>query len=91
MLLGLIVLQQRGRTGDGVIEIQVIGPSPAIEDFGDTMQLIAVPLNANGDSVGAPVVWVTPDDSTITIVNPATGLVTGVSVRSGGCRRPSAR
>ena len=28
--------------------------------------------------MGAPVLWVTPDDSSITIVDPATGLVTGV-------------
>jgi len=62
----------------------VIAPSPPVVDFGDTTQFIAIPLDANGDSVGAPVVWVTPDDSTITIVNPATGLVTGVKPNSQG-------
>jgi hypothetical protein len=83
-LLGLVSCSNAGELADGVIEIQVIAPSPAIVDFGDTTQYIAVPLNANGDSVGAPVVWMTPDDSTIIIVNPATGLVTGVKPNSQG-------
>ena len=84
MVLGLMSCSNAGELADGVIEIQVIAPSPAIVDFGDTTQYVAVPLNANGDSVGAPVLWVTPDDSTIIIVNPATGLVTGVKPNSQG-------
>lgn len=84
LLLGLISCSNAGELADGVIEIQVIAPSPAVVDFGDTTQYLAIPLDANGDSVGAPVVWVTPDDSTIIIVNPATGLVTGVKPNSQG-------
>jgi hypothetical protein len=83
-MLGLMSCSNAGELADGVIEIQVIAPSPPVVDFGDTTQFIAIPLDANGDSVGAPVVWVTPDDSTITIVNPATGLVTGVKPNSQG-------
>ncbi len=84
LLLGLISCSNAGELADGVIEIQVIAPAPPIVDFGDTTQYMAIPLNANGDSVGAPVVWVTPDDSTIIIVNSATGLVTGVKPNSQG-------
>jgi hypothetical protein len=84
LLLGLISCSNAGELADGVIEIQVIAPSPPVVDFGDTVQYVAVPLNADGDSVGAPVVWVTPDDSTIIIVNSATGLVTGVKPNSTG-------
>ncbi len=83
-LLGLLSCSNAGELADGVIEIQVIAPVPPIVDFGDTTQYIAVPLNADGDSVGAPVVWVTPDDSSLTIVNPATGLVTGVKPNTSG-------
>lgn len=83
-LLGLISCSNAGELADGVIEIQVIAPVPPVVDFGDTTQYIAVPLNAEGDSVGAAVVWVTPDDSSITIVNPATGLVTGVKPNTQG-------
>ena len=84
LLLGLISCSNAGELADGVIEIQVIAPTPPVVDFGDTTQYVAVPLNADGDSVGAPVVWVTPDDSTIIIVNSATGLVTGVKPNSKG-------
>ena len=84
LLLGLISCSNAGELADGVIEIQVIAPVPPIIDFGDTTQYIATPLNVDGDSVGAPVVWVTPDDSTITIVNASTGLVTGVKPNAVG-------
>ncbi len=78
IVLGLVSCSNAGELADGVIEIQVVAPQPPVIDFGDTTQFVAIPLNQNGDSVGAPVVWVTPDDSSITIVDPATGLVTGV-------------
>lgn len=84
LLLGLMSCSNAGELADGVIEIQVIAPVPAVVDFGDTTQYIAVPLNADGDSVAAAVVWVTPDDSSIIIVNPATGLVTGVKPNTQG-------
>jgi hypothetical protein len=84
IVLGLVSCSNAGELADGVIEIQVIVPQPAVIDFGDTTRYVAVPLNQDGDSVGAPVVWVTPDDSTITIIDPATGLVTGVKPNSSG-------
>ncbi len=84
LVLGLVSCSNAGELADGVIEIQVIAPQPPIIDFGDTTQYIAIPLNQAGDSVAAPVVWLTPDDSTINIIDPATGLVTGVKPNSVG-------
>lgn len=78
LVLGLVSCSSAGELADGVIEIQVIAPQPPVIDFGDTVRYVAIPLNQEGDSVGAPVVWVTADDSTINIIDPATGLVTGV-------------
>jgi hypothetical protein len=77
LVLGLVSCSNAGELADGVIEIQVTAPQPPVIDFGDTVRYVAVPLNQEGDSVAAPVVWVTGDDSTITIIDPATGLVTG--------------
>ena len=45
LVLGLMSCSNAGELADGVIEIQVIAPSPAIMDFGDTTQYVAVPLN----------------------------------------------
>lgn len=84
LVLGLVSCSNAGELADGVIEIQVIAPQPPIIDFGDTVRYVAIPLNQDGDSVAAPVVWVTPDDSTINIIDPATGLVTGVKPNSVG-------
>lgn len=77
VVLALASCSNAGELADGVIEIQVIPPQPSIIDFGDTTRFVAVPLNQEGDSVGAPVVWVTPDDSSLTIIDASTGLVTG--------------
>lgn len=84
VVLGLVSCSNAGELADGVIEIQVVTPQPPIIDFGDTTRYIAIPLNQEGDSVGAPVVWVTPDDSSITIIDPATGLVTGAKPNTQG-------
>lgn len=84
LVLGLVSCSNAGELADGVIEIQVTAPQPPIIDFGDTTRYIAIPLNQAGDSVGAPVVWVTPDDSTIKIIDPATGLVTGAKPNGTG-------
>ena len=84
VMLGLVSCSNAGELADGVIEIQVRAPQPPVIDFGDTTQFVAIPLNQEGDSVGAPVVWVTPDDSSITIVDPATGVVTGVKPNTTG-------
>lgn len=84
VVLGLVSCSNAGELADGVIAIQVIAPVPPVVDFGDTTQYIAVPLDQEGDSISAPVVWVTPDDSSITIVNASTGLVTGVKPNTQG-------
>jgi hypothetical protein len=84
VVLGLVSCSNAGELADGVIEIQVIPPQPSIIDFGDTTRFVAVPLNQEGDSVGAPVVWVTPDDSSLTIIDAATGLVTGTRPNTAG-------
>jgi hypothetical protein len=84
IVLGLMSCSNAGELADGVIEIQVVAPQPPVIDFGDTTRYVAIPLNQDGDSVGAPVVWRTPDDSSITIIDPATGLVTGVKPNTQG-------
>jgi hypothetical protein len=84
MVLGIAACSNAGELADGVIEIQVIAPQPAVIDFGDTTRYRAIPLNQAGDSVGAPVLWVTPDDSSLIIIDPATGLVTGAKPQTAG-------
>jgi hypothetical protein len=61
----------------GVVALEVRAPLPAIVEVGETVQFSAKPLDANGDSVGVPVSWRSPD-VTLT-VGEATGLVTGVA------------
>lgn len=84
VVLGLGSCSNAGELADGVIEIQVVSPQPPIIDFGDTTRYVAIPLNQAGDSVAVPVVWVTPDDTSITIIDPATGLVTGAKPNTQG-------
>lgn len=60
--------------GDGgVVALQLRLPNPAVVEFGDTIQLQARALNADGDSVDAAIVWITPDT---TISLDSTGLLT---------------
>lgn len=59
----------------GLVAIEVTYPS--VIEVGQTLQLSARPLNADGDSIAAPIVWRTPD-TTVT-VDSATGLVTGIT------------
>jgi hypothetical protein len=60
----------------GIVALEVRTPFPEIIEVGETLQLSAVPLDAEGDSVAAPVTWRSPDN-TITL-GETTGLVTGV-------------
>lgn len=76
-LVLLAACSNAGELTDGVIAIQVVSPQPPVIDYGDTTRFKAIPLDQQGDSVGAPVIWVTPDDSTITIIDPYLGTVTG--------------
>lgn len=75
-LVLLAACSNAGELTDGVIAIQVTSPQPPVIDAGDTTRFKAVPLDQQGDSVGAPVTWMTPDDSTITIIDPLLGTVT---------------
>lgn len=57
----------------GVVALELRLPSPAVVEQGDTLQLQARALDADGDSVAADIVWITPD-STISL--DSTGLLT---------------
>jgi hypothetical protein len=61
----------------GVVALEVRVPSPADLEIGETVQLSARPLDKDGDSVAATVIWRTPD--TTATVDSTTGLVTGVA------------
>ncbi len=84
LVVVLAACSNANELADGVIAIQVVAPQPPIIDFGDTTRYIAIPLDQNGDSVAAPVQWVTPDDTSIVIINSATGLVTGAKPATQG-------
>lgn len=45
----------------GVVALELRLPNPAVVEPGDTIQLRARALNADGDSVEADIVWITPD------------------------------
>jgi len=65
----------------GIVALEVRAPFPAVVEVGETVQLSARPLDANGDSVAAPVTWRSPD---LTVsVGETTGQVTGVSPGTG--------
>lgn len=61
----------------GVVALEVRAPLPPIVEVGETVQFSATPLDADGDSVGVPVAWRTPD-ATLS-VGESTGLVTGLA------------
>lgn len=84
VLLALVACSNAGELADGVIAIDIILPNPSTLDYGDTAKFVAIPLDQNGDSVAAGVVWRTPDDSTITIIDSALGLVIGNRPGVGG-------
>ncbi len=84
VLLALVACSNAGELADGVIAIDIILPNPSTLDYGDTARFVAIPLDQNGDSVPADVVWRTPDDSTITIVDSVLGLVVGNRPGTGG-------
>lgn len=61
----------------GVVALEVRVPAPSVLEIGETLQLSARPLDKNGDSVAATVIWRTPD--TTATVDSTTGVVTGVA------------
>jgi hypothetical protein len=67
--------------GDGgVVALQVEVPVPPDVEVGDTLQLHATALDANGDPVDVAIGWQAADP---TVSVNATGLVTGVSAGTG--------
>ena len=67
--------------GDGgVVALQVEVPVPPNVEVGDTLQLHATALDANGDPVDVAIGWQAADP---TVSVNATGLVTGVSAGTG--------
>jgi hypothetical protein len=72
-VLGCSGLDQ-GEAGAVALEVEV--PVPSTVEVGDTLQLHATALDANGDPVDAAIRWQAADS---TLAVSATGLVTGVS------------
>ena len=64
-----------------VVQLEVVSPSSLTIEVGGQVQLSARALNANGETIEAPVTWRTADP-TVT-VDEATGLVTGISPGTG--------
>ena len=64
----------------GVVALQVEVPVPSTVEVGDTLQLHATALDADGEPVDAPITWQAADP---TVSVDGSGLVTGVTVGSG--------
>jgi hypothetical protein len=73
-LLGCSGLDE-GEAGVVGIEVRVSGPDTV--EVGESIQLSARPLDKNGDSVAAAVVWQSADPTAS--IDPASGILTGVS------------
>lgn len=61
----------------GVVGIEVGVPGPDSVEVGEAIQLTVKPINKDGDSVAAPVTWLSAD--TTATIDPSSGLLTGVS------------
>jgi hypothetical protein len=61
----------------GVVGIEIGVPGPDSVEVGESIQLTVKPINKNGDSVAAPVAWISAD--TTATIDPASGVLTGVS------------
>jgi hypothetical protein len=75
-----------GAGDDGVVALELRLPSPPVVEPGDTLQLRARALNADGDSVAATIVWLTPDS---TILVDSSGRLT--TDTTGGTGRVQAK
>jgi len=73
----------------GVVALELRLPSPAVVEQNDTLRLHARALDAEGDSVAIAVFWRTLDDTLLTVVDSAAGLVT--TARTSGQARVQAR
>lgn len=65
----------------GIVALELRAPTPAIVEVGETLQLTATPLDADGNALDVPVTWRSPDP-TVTI-GETTGDLTGVSPGTG--------
>lgn len=86
--LGLMACSNLPNGENGVVALELRLPSPAAVEQHDTLRLVARALNADGDSVDAPIFWRSLDDSVLTMVD-STGLVT--TDTTGGTARVQAR
>lgn len=82
LLLGLAACGSLTETDDGVAFLDLIQPPTTTLEVGTTLQLQALALNARGEPVEAEVFWSSPDP--FITVDESTGLVTAVSVGTGG-------
>lgn len=69
-------------TEEGVTTLVLFVPQPAEVEAGQTLQLHAAAVNADGDTVAAPIIW-RALDTTITVDSLA-GLLTGVIAGQSG-------
>lgn len=69
---------------DGVVAVEILPPTPAIIEVGDTSRLRARALDQNGDSVAADIIWVTPDTQALVIADPAAGIAIGTAPITAG-------
>jgi hypothetical protein len=65
----------------GVVSVQIRTPELLTIEVGETVPLSAVAVDKDGNQVTSPIEWRAPD-ATLT-VDPATGVITGVSVGTG--------
>lgn len=61
----------------GIVALEVSVPGPDTVEVGETVLLSARPLDSNGDSVAAPVVWVSADPTAT--IDASSGALVGVS------------
>lgn len=77
-VLGCSNLTEEG----GISGLELRIPRPAAVEVGQTIQLGARPFDRQGDSVGAPVTWLTPDTTVVlTTEGQLTGRTGGTSAR----------
>jgi hypothetical protein len=75
LLAGLAACSSLTETAGGVGGLTVLAPSPAELEAGQTIQLQAVAVNGNQDTVDIPIIWLALD--TTIAVDSLTGMVTG--------------
>lgn len=68
--------------GDGVVALEVAVPNPLTLQEGQSRQLTARALDAQGQEVTADIRWRTPDETVV--VDELTGVVTGVAAAGTG-------